>query len=812
MPSTSTDRLQGLTTSLAVKPPCRTVSTANITLSGLQTVNTVALAEGDRVLVIGQTNATKNGIYNASTSDWQRAKDFDGNRDVVQGTIVMVNLVNSNALFYRVTTADPIVIDSSSIGFQAVADPSHPYSQFSVKGFGAAGDGVTDDWVAIQNADTVARVAGVPLVFQGGVYMVDCTAHGGSLSQTTSWVAEPGTQVVIRRKDFTATTAYFIGQMTSQTGLTLRGIKFDGQVTTMASSVANQDLGAVGSYNDTTDESLWRKPYGFRILNSSNFRVEDCDFDNFLRAGLHLVSSGIGTAMCQNGVVTGVNVNRTRSGSGGDGIYFGGASNIKVTNTHISDYQRIAYVMELAQDGTTNCRDITIDDTCTADYGHDAVAPESNVAFWVESGENIKCYGRSTRTGFGGVFNVSSQSDQNAGTRPLVASADFSRMRSFSCQGILFANMGGTRSVVLNADGMVGEADQTITYAKTSLGLRAGIMISWVEVTPGVNCRINLRDLSVTALNQSNGTLTNGFGCVRISAGVATTPQQLKIDLHGLQTQWSKSDGTDDVGAKTDYQNVTNGYFGDVVFSGALDAPSDHRFRGHASLSGLHNHTFGYAMISSEVFSSESNIKISDSRISLRRGSQANNGRLIISDCPLVDIRGDLGWNTMKIANSTLNDADSSAKDRTSLSCPLIMIDNCHVLRQLLQALSGGDTTHRKLRMVGHGNTFDIAFHVEPALKFALVDGTFAHANLTGNVFRNLGTGSIASTDSMILVVTATGTLQLSGAGNTFDKAVTDGGGHVIQYNSTPTYNDAPQTVATPFLSVFGVLATFDPV
>lgn len=120
MPSTQTDRLQGLSTSVAVKAPCLTVATSNITLSGLQTISGVTVAEDDRVLVMAQTDATENGIYNASTGAWQRAKDFDGNRDVVKGTLVILN-DGAGSIYYRVTTSDPIVIGTSSINFEVVS-------------------------------------------------------------------------------------------------------------------------------------------------------------------------------------------------------------------------------------------------------------------------------------------------------------------------------------------------------------------------------------------------------------------------------------------------------------------------------------------------------------------------------------------------------------------------------------------------------------------------------------------------------------------------------------------------------------------
>jgi hypothetical protein len=119
MPSTSTDRINGLTTSVAIKPPCKVATTANITLSGEQTIDGVSVVSGDRVLVKDQTDATENGIYVVDTTAWDRAKDFDGNRDVVTGTMVLVRPASSNTLFWECTTANPIIIGTSEITFEA---------------------------------------------------------------------------------------------------------------------------------------------------------------------------------------------------------------------------------------------------------------------------------------------------------------------------------------------------------------------------------------------------------------------------------------------------------------------------------------------------------------------------------------------------------------------------------------------------------------------------------------------------------------------------------------------------------------------
>lgn len=117
MPSTATSILDGLSASVAVKAPCRTVATTNITLAGLQTISGYTTVEGDRVLVKGQSNAVDNGIYMASTGSWSRAKDADGNRDLVQGTRVLVRSSTIDGVEYELTTANPIVIGTSALTF-----------------------------------------------------------------------------------------------------------------------------------------------------------------------------------------------------------------------------------------------------------------------------------------------------------------------------------------------------------------------------------------------------------------------------------------------------------------------------------------------------------------------------------------------------------------------------------------------------------------------------------------------------------------------------------------------------------------------
>lgn len=128
MTSSTTDRLGGLSGSVAIKAPCKVATSGNIALSGLQTVDapfSITVAEGDRVLVRLQTNQAQNGIWVASAGEWSRAVDFNGSKDIVNGTYVRVNQGTHAGLWY-VNTVDPIVVSVTAIGFTKVFEGTSP--------------------------------------------------------------------------------------------------------------------------------------------------------------------------------------------------------------------------------------------------------------------------------------------------------------------------------------------------------------------------------------------------------------------------------------------------------------------------------------------------------------------------------------------------------------------------------------------------------------------------------------------------------------------------------------------------------------
>lgn len=138
MTSPTTERRYGVVGSVPMKAPCRAATTTNITLSGLQSIDGITVASGDRVLVKNQTTATQNGIYVVDTGDWSRSVDANGNYDLVQGTMVLVNSGSTNAsTIWQITTSGTITIGTSSISFQQGLFSGLGSTQFLQGGTGA---------------------------------------------------------------------------------------------------------------------------------------------------------------------------------------------------------------------------------------------------------------------------------------------------------------------------------------------------------------------------------------------------------------------------------------------------------------------------------------------------------------------------------------------------------------------------------------------------------------------------------------------------------------------------------------------------
>lgn len=118
---------------LDVKASVVAATTANITLSGTQTIDGVSVGVGDRVLVKNQSSAAENGIYVAAAGAWARSSDAN-TWDSLRSAFTFVEEGSTQADSGWVCTVNA----GGTLGTTAVT-----WSQFSGAGTYSAGTGLT---------------------------------------------------------------------------------------------------------------------------------------------------------------------------------------------------------------------------------------------------------------------------------------------------------------------------------------------------------------------------------------------------------------------------------------------------------------------------------------------------------------------------------------------------------------------------------------------------------------------------------------------------------------------------------------------
>ena len=143
------------------KEPVHCATTANITLSGYQTVDNINLSVTGpvRVLVKDQTNAAENGIYLCATGPWTRTTDFDLVSELPGSVVYVKNgLLNKRKMW---TLIAPVVESGFVWGTSAVV-----WQEFPVQPTAPLGE---------QRFAFPPSVALTTAVFMG----LNCTAYDG---------------------------------------------------------------------------------------------------------------------------------------------------------------------------------------------------------------------------------------------------------------------------------------------------------------------------------------------------------------------------------------------------------------------------------------------------------------------------------------------------------------------------------------------------------------------------------------------------------------------------------------------------------
>lgn len=100
----------------------KVATTTDITLSATQTIDGVAVAVGDRVLVKNQTTASANGIYVVAAGAWTRATDADGAGELSSGGLVYVEEGTTQTKTHWVlTNTGTITLGTTGLTFEKLS-------------------------------------------------------------------------------------------------------------------------------------------------------------------------------------------------------------------------------------------------------------------------------------------------------------------------------------------------------------------------------------------------------------------------------------------------------------------------------------------------------------------------------------------------------------------------------------------------------------------------------------------------------------------------------------------------------------------
>ena len=125
--------VDGVSQGLDIKEAVKVATTANITLSGTQNIDGVAVSADERVLVKNQSTATENGLYLCKASTWSRTDDLAAGDDA-SSVFVFVDQGTVNA--------DNGFVCSTNKGSAVVGTNNLAFTQFSGAGQITAGDGL----------------------------------------------------------------------------------------------------------------------------------------------------------------------------------------------------------------------------------------------------------------------------------------------------------------------------------------------------------------------------------------------------------------------------------------------------------------------------------------------------------------------------------------------------------------------------------------------------------------------------------------------------------------------------------------------
>jgi hypothetical protein len=165
-------QVQSAAAGIVSKPAVQVVATTNQALTGLVTIDGYTTLAGDRVLCVGQTTATANGVYVAASGAWARSTvDGPAPGEMVPGALwLSLNGTVNAGTQWRCSNATPITIGTTAITIV----------QFGAASVYTAGNGITLNG----NSFAVNPASGGGIVVAAGGVSVDTTVVARKFAAT----------------------------------------------------------------------------------------------------------------------------------------------------------------------------------------------------------------------------------------------------------------------------------------------------------------------------------------------------------------------------------------------------------------------------------------------------------------------------------------------------------------------------------------------------------------------------------------------------------------------------------------------------
>ena len=227
------------------KNSARVVSRSNIALSGLQTIEGVTLSGGDRVLVAGQTDASENGLYDASSNAWSRSSDADTSTKMRAGIYIPVSEGAQDAdTLWFLATNDPITLDTTALVFREQSGVMTTFNAPQITAFSVSG--LTDPTPPVGTNLGGTRTVTFTVTNQGNIQDTLTFSLDGSPLLTTIDPAAGTAEVTIPTTNTVAGTTYTM----TLSGTNTQGAAFNSSLTFRSAQSGEEAYYGVRATND----------------------------------------------------------------------------------------------------------------------------------------------------------------------------------------------------------------------------------------------------------------------------------------------------------------------------------------------------------------------------------------------------------------------------------------------------------------------------------------------------------------------------------------------------------------------------------